>query len=285
MTTLASWGGVDSRRRSSLYLVSDSRISGLRSGSREIAGSISDEAQKVFACLNEPHIFGYSGWADYSAIALAELVGVIDGTRFFNPIDSPRRRQAKIQLWLRDRLLRHRGFGPPMPFSIAHGMREGARMQSRFHLWVSDWTPITGWSTKKKYMRGESVLLYSTGSGKTRLRTRNQAWKDSEIGKKSRGVYGAFCEALRSGADPQSKGPPQLVGLFDRGYGQYFGVVYGDQLYLKGRRIENDIPPGIQWFNETFEIVEPHSKRLAKDRQRQPKPRNLSRARKPTSLF
>jgi hypothetical protein len=265
--------------------VSDSRISGLRSDSREIAGSLSDQAQKVFACENEPHIFGYSGWADYSVIALSELVDVIDAGNFFMPNDSPRCRQAKVHLWLRNRLLRHHGGGPPIPFSIAHGLREGVVMHSRFHLWIMEWTPIRGWNTKKKYMRGESVLLYSTGSGRTRLRTRDQAWKDSEIGKKSRGVYGAFCEALRSGADPQSKGPPQLVGLFDRGNGRYFGVLYCEHLYLKGRRIERNIPPSYQWFNETFEVIDPQSKRLAKNRQRQPPPKTLSRARKRKSIF
>jgi hypothetical protein len=289
MTTLASWIGVDESRKrvSSLYLVSDSRLTAFGSMSREIVGKWSNEAQKVFACSIEPHIFGYSGWQRYPAEALNRLVDLIDEGAIFSKADSLVVRRAKILAQLKevlsDFLTKRRSI--PQPFSIAHGAREQSRMKSRFHLWISEWSPSGGWTTKKKYMRGESILLYSAGSGRTRLRTRDRAWKMSEIGRKSRGVYAAFYEALRSGADYQSGGAPQLVGLWYTGSGRYFGVVYCGQCYFKGRCVEHSIPRVDRWFNERFEPVDPVSKRRPQDGQPQPKPKKLSVARQRKSLF
>lgn len=276
-------GGVDSRKRSSLYIVSDSRLTAVRSDSREILGKFTDEAQKLFACDKEPHVFGYSGSASYPVTALETLVDLIDFNSFFSKSDNPRRRQANVQTFLKDRLSLDRRPDQRLPFSIAHGAREGAGMRSRFHLWVLEWSPSGGWKTKKKYMRRESVLLYSDGTGKTRFRTRDRAWKKSEIGKKSRGVFGAFCEALSSGADLQSAGAPQLVGIFNGGPARYFGVVYRGRHYLKGNCVDGAIPCGIKWFNEAFEQEDPISKKVIG--QRQPRPKTLTKVRRGKNIF
>jgi hypothetical protein len=78
---------------------------------------------------------------------------------------------------------------------------------------------------------------------------------------------------------------PQLVGIFDKRPAQYFGVVYQEKRYLKGVCVDKLIPAGYLWFNETFERIDPYTKKRPKDAQPQPKPKTLSKARRSKSIF
>jgi hypothetical protein len=75
------------------------------------------------------------------------------------------------------------------------------------------------------------------------------------VGRTSRAVFSAFCDSFRSGTDSFSGGAPQLVGLYRKGVGESFGIIYQNARYLFG------VPAGpdeaalmaLEWRNELFE--------------------------------
>src|SRR6266404_7181181 len=97
MTMLASWVAVDSRSGSSLYIVSDSRVTDGHS-------RVNDHARKLYACCTQPHVFGYVGWSDYPRDALEQLVEAIDNG-LFTGADNPSIRQTEIFAFLKESLL------------------------------------------------------------------------------------------------------------------------------------------------------------------------------------
>jgi hypothetical protein len=289
MTAIASWIGVDeiTKQTTSLYLVSDSKLSALATATRAVIGKFSEDAQKLFACRLEPHIFGYSGWASYPTGVLESLVDLIDEYAVFSKTDGFSVRQAKILVHLEGSLSKALKNSPdvPQPFSIAHGVRQGSRKKARFVLRIMEWSPGGNINVRRKYMRKESVMIFRDGTGKRQLRLCDKAWRKSEIGKKSRGVFGAFCDMLDSHKDPQTGGAPQLVRLFTTGGAQYVGTIYHEKRYLKGKCVDRYVPSGYKWFNETMERVDSLTKKLVKGGQRQPRPGNLAKNRRAKSIF
>jgi hypothetical protein len=272
VTTLASWVGVDSRGIASLYIVSDSRLSGFRSDSREIAGTLTDESQKIFSCETQPHIFGYVGWERYPVATLETLISLIDYEEFFSRSDDLDARQARIFGFLKANLRSSRSHGPPSPFAILHAARKGSGKNSRFGLWSFQWSPNKGWKVTKERIRKKSVILFSGGSGKRGLRSRDLAWR-RKIGTTSRGAFGAFCQALARGIDPQSGGAPQLAGLFRKFGAKYFGVIYQRRCYYKGKEVAPSVVPrGTIWFNERLELFDPIAMTRRPGAQPQPSP-------------
>jgi hypothetical protein len=71
VTTLACWVGVDARGPSSVYVAADSRISW--AGRAEW-----DQARKVYACVVEPHVFGYVGDVLFPVLAIPTVIDLIE---------------------------------------------------------------------------------------------------------------------------------------------------------------------------------------------------------------
>jgi len=272
MTTLASWAGVDSGI-ASIYIVSDSKLTAFRSDTRQIAGTVTNEAQKIFSCESEAHIFGYAGWESYPVASLELLISLIDSHDFFSYSDGLDTRQAKVQAFLKDKLrLSKSSRAAPSPFGILHAARRGKGKRSQFALWSLEWSPNKGWKIKKERIRKKSAMLFSDGTGKWALRSRNRAWT-RKIGATSRGVFSAFCQSLSKGIDPQSGGAPQLAGLFRNFGAQYFGVVYQKACYYKGKRVlPTNAPSETIWFNERFELFDPIAMKRRPGAQPQPSP-------------
>ena len=124
MTSLASWIGIDSRGQSSIYIVSDSRISWSEN-------AVWNYGRKVFASRATPEIFGYCGDVLFPSMFLSQVVDSISIGKFDDIID-PRARAEKL---LRCARASREGFpkiGVEDSFSILYCSRSGVGMTSYF---------------------------------------------------------------------------------------------------------------------------------------------------------
>jgi hypothetical protein len=257
---------------SSLYLVSDSRFSDAHTGN-----PITDEGQKIYACQTAPHLFGYCGWVNFAAAVLEKMVAHVDAGVFFDPGDNIGLKQEKVASFLRkdlDRVLPDDISKLDLSFTILHAARERTGLTSQFRLWLNKWSSKAGWVTEERELpRKHSELVYQDGSGAKALLIEHGKWQESDVAETSRAVFGAFCTALIAGTDCYSGGAPQLGGLFRDFGAQYFGVVYRDRLFFKGKRVAPWAIPGArEWFNERFEGCDPTTRERGSNRQPQPSP-------------
>jgi hypothetical protein len=124
----------------------------------------------------------------------------------------------------------------------------------------------------------ESVLVLTVGSGESTVARYDAAWRKTEVGRTSRAVFSAFCEALKSGADHFSGGAPQLVGIYRRGHGETFGVIYQGERYVLGVSISSDQAGklAVEWRNELFERCDGPSMERLEGAQRHSRPRRVT---------
>ena len=66
----------------------------------------------------------------------------------------------------------------------------------------------------------------------------------------------SFVSALKGGADRQSGGAPQMVGLYRVENGQTFGIRYERKMYLHGSRVHPSAAGTVDWRNERFERID-----------------------------
>lgn len=247
---------MDSRGPTSLYIATDSRISGTPGASRW------DQGRKAFACVTEPFIFGYWGDVLFPALALPLVQEQVDrgmlsaspGSRGHQAI-----KRAIRTLWSDYPHSQRQDLG------IAIGSRSGDRMSARFLLSILTYSKRDDtWQLTKIPMPKESAALHIDGSGSTEVRKAQQLWDTSEAGRTSRAVFSAFCESVATGNDRSSGGAPQLVGLHRIEPAKTFGVLYNKKRYISGRSVSrSDVVSmtAVSWFNELFEIVDPLKKR------------------------
>jgi len=268
MTSLVAWAGVDSRGPASIYLVSDSRISW---------GTVDswDFGRKLFASVSHPDVFGYCGDVLFPSQLLGQFTQLADAGAYFSPAAPSQERHAALFHAATASFA-----GVPVDqqraFTILHCGRDGVGLPSRFRVWQLDWMQGSGWSDRELPVPTESVLLCAVGSGERNVVTHDASWRRSSVGRTSRAVFSAFCDALRSGADPYSGGAPQLVGLYRQGAGAVFGVLFDGLRFLLGLQVP--AAPHleiVQWRNELFERCDPISMQLLPGAQRQPRPPEL----------
>jgi len=275
MTTLAAWVGVDQRAPASLYIVSDSRFTAVGPGLTTRV--LTDKGQKIFACKKEPHLFGYWGWVAFPLRALSNAVVAIDAGTLFRATDDASLRQRKFESYLESRLATQLTCGvtrsESFEFAVLHATREGSGMQSVFRLWILGWHPKSRWNIRERKLTERSEVLYAGGSGREAFVQRDGSWKDSALGRTSRGVFSAFVEALSIGHDPKSGGAPQLGGLFRQGRAMEFGVIYKGMRFLGGKPVTSSPElSDFEWFNELFERADPVTLQRLPKAQRHAKP-------------
>ena len=280
---IASWVAIDSRSASSLYIASDSRIADNR-------GGLTDHARKLYACSTRAHVFGYVGWSDYyPCVVLERLVEAID-SGLFGIGDDVSVRQSKVFAFLKDSLADRLRWANQRvhsaPFSILHGARQGRGIKSEFRLWILTWVPNRGWHIRRRRTKWQrSKILFLFGSSQRDLRRFVRIWQKSDAANTSRSMFSAFCDALVATSDICTGGPPQLVGIFRKGPGRSFAVVYKEKLYLAGRRVDPvQVNEKLFCPNQLFERVDITSTRLLPNAQRQPRPRSIKPPRRP-SIF
>jgi hypothetical protein len=247
MTSLIAWIGVDSRGPASAYLASDSRISWA-------PGAHWDIGRKLFTSEKSADLFGYCGDVLFPSLLLSQVSQMIFLTASSGANTTPAGRHEVLVAVARESLARH-PVHHRRAFSMLHCGRESAGMSSAFHLWRTDWSPDKGWSDDAVMLPSESVLVLTVGLGESTVARYDAAWRKTEVGRTSRAVFSAFCEALKSGADHFSGGAPQLVGIYRRGHGETFGVIYQGERYVLGVSISSDQAGklAVEWRNELFE--------------------------------
>jgi hypothetical protein len=154
--------------------------------------------------------------------------------------------------------------------------REGRGVYAPFHIKRIAFTPSASPKLEDVALPERSNLVENMGSGKSSVANAFARWKESEVGGTSRAVFSAFCDSLRSGVDPLSAAPPQIVGLQRELGGKTFGIVWQRSRYYYG--LEVDDLPGlndVQWFNDKFEICDPHTLARRKTAQPQSRPKTL----------
>lgn len=264
VTTLAAWVSVDSQRPSACYLVSDSRISWP-------AQEAWDFGQKLFVCSRFPDIFGYCGDVQFPTLALRQVLDRIEQGLLFHSAAGSTERNLKITEELQAAYRQYPAHGSELS-TILHFARDGDGKNANFQLWRIDWSKASSIQSTRLNLPDTSVLGITLGSGWKVLIDRSEEWRKAQ-GRTARGVFSSFCDAISSGEDPRSGGPPQLVGLYPRGPGRLFGVVLNGQRYLAGASVPSDANlDEFEWRNCLFERMDPRTLRRLGAAQPQPRP-------------
>lgn len=264
MTSLLCWTGADQRGNSSIYLASDSRIS--------TGANTWDAGRKLFASPNRTDILGYCGDAYALTTVLSQLTDAINQGVLFSPEDSLSCRKDRIIKQIQDSLS---GYFASTDFDVIYGYRESSGMQCVFH--------VVRLSCRKSLLKDEvlsippkSDRIITVGSGAAVVDKYIYKWQESNSGDTSRMYFSAFCDAIKSGEDPRTFGPPQLVGLYREGSAKTFGVVYEGNRYMNGQKIAEEYDVQfVTWHNELFELCDGKSMSRKKDAQPQPRPANV----------
>lgn len=202
MTTLIAWLGVDSRKPSSLYLTSDSRISWGN-------GQKWDYARKIFASTLTPDVLGYYGDVIFPSQVLGQILELIEGGFLFSQSDSALTKQSKIFSIIKGSFddypkEQHR------EFTIVYCTRENDEMDSIFYVFTMGWKSSIGWSENLLSLPETSGIIESFGSGGKFVEKWHERWNNTKEKGTSRIVFGAFCDSLHSKDDPRSGGAPHL---------------------------------------------------------------------------
>ena len=161
-------------------------------------------------------------------------------------------------------------------FMILHVTREGEGMKSVFRVWEHNWNAKNGWSSAEKDTPKVSKVITAGGSGAEAFFEWDRKWQKSAVGRTSRAVFSAFCDALKSEKDPFCGGCPQIGGLFRTGVSNQFGVIFDKRRYIAGLETSGDWQNSkLEWFNELFERCDPESLIIKKGAQRQPRPKGI----------
>ena len=266
MTTLAAWVSVDSEKVSACYLMSESRITW--------PNAHWDAGQKLFVSAKFPDIFGYSGDVQFPTLALRQVLDRMDqGLLFAADADSTLRHRSSCTE-LETAYREYPAHGPNRSV-ILHFSRDGAGRHAKFSLWKLAWSRDFALQSTALSLPTASVIGETAGSGWKILIDRNEAWKKAQ-GRTARGVFSSFCDALESGEDPYSAGPPQLVGLYPSFPSRLFGIIWRSGRYLAGSLVpDNAQLDQVEWRNGLFERVNPHTLQRTEGAQRQPRPPNL----------
>lgn len=268
MTTLVAWTGIDQRGPASVYLTSDSRLSWPQ-------GLIWDGGRKLFAARAKPHIFGYCGEALFPTQVLSQLVEMID----YELVEAKSNRPDE---WVEILVAAIVGALQSYPsaaaadFDLIHVMREGTGVRCSFHVHAVTFRGNQIQSMAPLRIPSTSDVIDVRGSGVEVFKDHLCRWQQSDVRQTSRAVFSAFADGLRSGADPKSGGPPQLVGLYRIGGGRTFGVIADRKRFWYGTAVA-EIPFGkaVQWHNDLFEICDPSTLARHPDAQPQPRPRGI----------
>lgn len=269
MTSLIAWIAVDSRGPASVYLASDSRITWAR---RDGAW---DYARKLFACSKHPHILGYCGDVIVPTQTLSQIVDLIDSDLFLDPAEGNAGCVAKIASTVQRALDYYPGFAK-QPFDVLHCSREGEGVGCNFHLTQLSFQPGSPPAIHTLPLPSGSGVVSVLGSGAASVQSNLDKWNKSVSGGTSRAVFSAFCDSVKSGADPASGGPPQVVGIWRMFPPKTFGAVWEQRRFFYGTEVNQILAvPAIQWFNERMEICDPVTLRRRDGAQPQPRPTNL----------
>ena len=266
MTLLVAWTGIDSRSPASVYIATDSRISWGTKGDF-------DFANKTFALKQFPAIIGYCGDSLASQMLISQAIAVVDaisdytGTYLENLVD------------LFVRVIARNYTNYPMnlstgSFTVVVCGKATLKSAGDFECYRIDST-FKATKKSKLSLPEQSGPILVAGSGKSdfeELYSTHQA-SDNPNKSTSRDVFHAFYKSITAGKNPTVGPIPQIVSVYRKPNtgGSHCGVLARGHRFISGQLIDMDVvPQGMQWFNDNFELTDPHTKRREDGAQIQP---------------
>lgn len=268
MTSLIAWIGVDSHGAASAYFASDSRITWPGLGDW-------DHGRKLFASRRYPHIWGYCGDVLFPTQTLSQISEMVDADLLIKSSDDVATVLQRVVSVLSDAFVTYPA-AAKQGFDVLYCLREGESVPARFHVWKIAFEPSRAPRISPIPMPASSAVVTILGSGAARVAVHLKRWRASDVGGTSRAVFSGFCDSLRAAEDLHSGGPPQLVGLWRKGAGRTFGIIWSERRYFYGTEVDPAaVTPSVRWYNDTFEICDPLTLGRALAAQPQPRPRGL----------
>jgi hypothetical protein len=267
MTSLAVALSADSRGPAGLYIITDSRITWGSGDYRWDAG------QKTFASTRTADVFGFCGDAHFPPAVLRQVIDQVNAGLLFTRGMSATERSAVVTAAL-ESALKLRVAIETGPFAVYHGTRDHELMKSRFRLFHTKYSKADGFTHGELNLSSiKSYLAHLDGSGKRVIETRRNDWLDTKAEGTTRAAIWAFCDALQSGRDPLSGGPPQLVGIWRNDPAQTFGFLWHEKRYFCGLEVSDTAAlQAVKWFNHLFERSDARTGMRMEGAQRQRKP-------------
>lgn len=267
MTLLISWIGVDSRGPSSLYMMSESRISWDNSSKIDSW----DYGKKVFPFKNSPDILGYCGDVLFPMQVISHIVDIADSGILFHDVNSAKKRFDRVKYKIKKLL-------EPFPqkymndsFSILYGTRISKK---EFACYKLSWSKKDKWNDTKLSFLQYSDKLFVLGSGKDEFDEKYKLYQKSDIKRTSRAIFQCFSDTLLNIQDLKCGGAPQLVGLYRIDNAINFGLVYNNKRYISGVPVDNlGNFDQVLWRNELFELSAGDKKKKFPTAAKQPRPK------------
>jgi hypothetical protein len=264
MTLLVSWVGKDSRKISSFYIASDSRLSWDNTVNY-------DYGRKVFAFKNSPDIVGYCGDVLYPTLVLGQILEMDNDNLLFNPNHTNQERSRILFDEIQEKFSE---YPSKQDISIIHVSRQN---ETDFLCNVFCWTKNDGWNMGEKEIPDSSDEVIILGTGKKEFDRRYRDYLKGYSGKTSRALFQCLSHSLLEISDLKMNdlrcgGAPQLVGLYNKFNGKNLGVIYEGKRYFLGREIEpnNRLLNNIEWRNGFFERCDGVTTEILNSAQRQP---------------
>lgn len=270
MTLLVSWVGIDTHGASSLYIVSDSRISW---GDK----TRFEYGRKVFAFSKWPDILGYSGDVLFPSIVINQIIELGDAGLLFLEKYSCKEKFQAIVKKLNDQFAQYPKLVSKLEenkISIIHASRDNSDKNKVFCHKLS-WTKAHGWKGEEINVAGKSRVLFVLGCGANEFEINYKRYENGQNAGTSRNVFHCFCDTLKNTTDPFVGGAPQLVGIYRKpgSSAMNFGVLYQGARHFLGAKVDNVATfDTVEWRNENFERCDGNTTKKLANAQSQPDP-------------
>jgi hypothetical protein len=243
-----------------------------------------DNGRKTFASRTSAVILGYAGDVLLPTQTIGQINDLIDSGAVSISDDSPKRNLDWIVKSLE---LSCSGYpkSAGRNFSLLYGGRQGSGMRCSFFAFFAEFKDGVAAATIRLELPQSSAPLtyeddqqrFAFGSGREGFRDQFvKRWRTSQVGGTSRSVFSAFADHIKSGVDPYTGGPPQLVGIYRVGPAKTFGTIWNGRKFLNGMEaIDVSDETRLNWHNDLFELCDPVTRQLRKAAQPQPRPKGI----------
>jgi hypothetical protein len=266
MTLLVAWTGIDSRSPASVYIATDSRVSW---GKEDHF----DNSNKTFALRQFPAILGYCGDSLSSQMLISQAIAVIEAI----PEYKRTKLEDLVDIFIRLIVRNYKQYPAKLTtgsFTVVICGKSTISSAGDFECFRIDSNFNKTTKTKLSFPSVSGPIVVA-GSGKNEFESQYEKRQVTDNPNKStsRDVFHSFYQTI-SQSKNYSVGPiPQIVSVIRKPNtgGTHCGVVVEEKRYISGQLIDRDIAPlGLQWFNDNFEITNPHTKQREFDAQVQP---------------
>lgn len=266
MTLLVAWTGIDSRSPASVYIATDSRVSWGAQGHF-------DYANKTFALRQFPAIIGYCGDLLASQMLISQAIAVVEAILDY----SGKSLENLVDIFIRLIVRNYTHYPVNLStgsFTVVICGKATLKSAGNFECYRID---STFKDTKKAKLsfpdKSGPIVIAGTGKVDFEKLYRIHQTPDNPNKSTSRDVFHAFYKTINQGNNPTVGPIPQITSVYRKPNtgGSHCGVVVGGQRYISGQLVDRDIVPrGLHWFNDNFEITDPHTKRREHGGQVQP---------------